>query len=197
MRKFYKALLFFMLVSVSMLSAAPYYDTGSQIFSISAGTNIPLSASSNNNDVWTTNFGPGENGTNFTFGGYGSLDYEVFMNPYFALGGELGYQFNFIGDGNIFSSVPILFKLSYVPIQGSIELPISLGVGLGYLSYDGNSKLTIMSTLTIGVRYFFNEEWGLGLNTGITFIPELYSDDSSKNGLITFVPINLAVSYRH
>lgn len=179
-----------------VLIAAPYYDNGSQIFTISAGTNLPLSASSYDSKDWVTKWGIGKKGTNFSVGGYGSLDYEVFINPYISLGGELGYQFNFIGDGNVFSEVPVLFKATYVPLQGTIEIPISLGVGFDYMSYDNNSKLALMAGVSVGIRYFFNDEWGLGINSGITLASELYSDNS-KNGIFTFVPINLAVSYRH
>ncbi len=197
MKKHILVFLLVLIVSASMLASTPYYDVGSQIFTISAGTNVPLTASAdNNNGSWKTLVGVGKNGTHSSMGGYGSLDYEVFVNPYISIGGELGYQFNFGQDKSIFSQVPMLFKLSYVPLQGSIEIPISLGAGLNYMSYKGESKINLMAQLTFGARYFFNEEWGLGLNTGLTVVPEFHSD-SVENGLITFVPINIAVSYRH
>lgn len=192
MKKTLTALLLVLTLFSSALFAAAYYENGSQVFTISAGTNIPLFAKSSDK----IEFGPGSNGTNFTVGGFGSIDYEVFLHPYIAIGGELGYQFNFIADGMVFSSVPILFKATYVPLQGTVELPISLGLGLDYLSYNGKSKICMMGELNVGVRYFFNQEWGMGLNTGLTFTPEFYSD-KTKNGMIGFVPINLTVNYRH
>ena len=192
MKKLIVSLLAVMLVASSALAAAPYYENGSQIFTISVGTNVPVYASNSTTDK----VGPGEGNTNFTVGGYGSIDYEVFLHPYISIGGELGYQFNFISDGNVFSFVPILFKVSYVPLQGDIEIPISLGVGLNFLSFGGASQICMTAQLTTGVRYFFTDEWGMGLNFGINYTPELYSDNS-KNGMISFVPINLTVSYRH
>ena len=128
-------------------------------------------------------------------GGYGSLDYEVFVSPYLSMGGELGYQFNFASDGKIFSCVPILYRLTYVPVQGDIEVPVSLGLGFNYMSYNSNSKFTLMAHLNVGARYYFSENWGLGIQTGITYSPEWYTD-VTKNGQISFVPINLTVSYR-
>lgn len=192
MKKLIISLLAVMMLASGLLVAAPYYENGSQIFTISAGTNVPIYAS----NATTGAVGPGEGNTNFTVGGYGSIDYEVFLHPYISIGGELGYQFNFISDGNVFSFVPILFKVSYVPLQGNIEIPISLGVGLNFLSFGGASQICMTTQLTTGFRYFFTDEWGMGLNFGINYTPELYSD-SSKNGMISFVPINLTVSYRH
>lgn len=198
MKKTLELFLLLLILCTATVMAVPYYENGSQIFTISAGTNIPLYAQSYDKSSLEKieGLGPGEKGTNFTVGGYGSIDYEVFLHPYIAIGGELGYQFNFVTSKKVFSQVPILFKVSFVPLQGDIEIPISLGVGMNYMSYDGKSQICLMGELNVGVRYFFTDEWGLGINSGITFTPELYSD-RSKNGMITFVPINLAVSYRH
>ena len=186
-----------MVLALTSLTAAPYYDTGSQIFSIIAGTTIPLSATyfDTEKEEVITKFGPGEGKTNLKMGGYGALDYEVFVNPYLSMGGELGYQFNYAMDGKIFSCVPILYRLTYVPVQGTVDIPLSLGLGFNYMSYSGNSKFTLMAHLNAGIRYHFNESWGLGIQTGMTWSPEWYSN-KTKNGHITFVPINLAVSYR-
>lgn len=181
----------------AFLAAVPYYDAGSQIFTINVGTNVPLSVTYFDvaKDESVTKFGPGEEKTNLTMGGYGSLDYEVFVSPYLSMGGELGYQFNFASDGKIFSCVPMLYRLTYMPVQGDIEVPVSLGLGFNYMSYNSNSKFTLMAHLNVGARYYFSETWGLGIQTGVSYTPEWYTD-VTKNGQISFVPINLTVSYR-
>ncbi len=181
----------------TLFAAATYYDSGSQVFTITAGTNVPLSVTyyDNTEEDFVTKFGPGDENTNLTMGGYGALDYELFVNPYLAMGGELGYQFNFAADGNILSCVPILYRLTYMPIQGTIETPISLGLGFNYMSYNGNSKFTLMGQLNVGARYYFTSSWGVGIQSGISWSPEWY-DEKEKNGHITFIPINLTVTYR-
>ncbi len=195
MKKITVLLLF--LAMLLPLSAEAYYDQGNQMFSISVGTNMPLSLSTYENDKFTTAWGPGEGNTNLTFGGYGSIDYEVFLNSYLALGGEIGYQFNFTPGSKILTNVPIQFKMTTIPVQtGRFDIPISLGVGFNYMSFNGYSKFTMSSTLNVGIKYFITEEWGIGINTGLYFVPELYSKNE-KNSIFTFIPMNAVVTYRH
>ncbi len=191
-------------LALSFISSTAYYDVGSQNFTISIGTNVPLLASSysstdSGDTTLVTGIGPGSGGnsTNFTMGGYGSIDYEVFLHPLFSVGGELGYQFNFVADGKIFTQVPFMFKATYMPLQGTFELPISLGLGMNYLSYNDNAHLALLATFNVGGRYFFNESWGLGLTSGITYSAELYLEEPKMNGQLTFVPINVTITYRH
>lgn len=185
------------LVFATGLFASPYYDTGSQIFSITAGPTVPLTFTSFKDDI--TQIGPGENGTHTTVGGYGSIAYQVFTNPYLALGGELGYQFNYALDSKIFTSVPMHFKMTVFPLQGKFELPIGLGLGMNYISYNGMSKLCMSAAMDLGFRFYFTEEWGMGIHSGISVIPEIYltSDKKDFSALATFVPITLSVAYRH
>ena len=185
-------------LTVLSVFAAPYYDTGSQIFTITAGPTVPLTMTTFAGEG-NTLVGPGEKGTHTTLGGYGSITYQVFTNPYVALGGELGYQFNFAMDDKIFTSVPMMFKTTFFPVQGRFELPIGLGIGMNYISFDGMSLMTFGVTADVGFRWYFNNEWGLGIHGGISVIPELYATDDKKdhNALATFVPITLSVAYRH
>ena len=184
---------------VFSITAEPYYDAGSQMFSISVGTNVPLSLSTFEEDGMKTGFGPGfgEGKANQTMGGFGSIDYEIFLNPYFSLGAEIGYQFNFTPSKRIATNVPIYLKMTVVPVQtGKLDIPISLGLGFDYLSFNSSSKFTLSSSLTIGLKYFITDEWGIGINSGITFTPELYSE-KTKNSIFTYIPLNAVVTYRH
>ena len=188
--------LMLLILAVSTLGAVPYYDTGSQIFTITAGVTTPLTYT-NQGQNWV---GPGydsERQTNHSIGGIGALSYQEFVNPYLAIGGELGYQFDFIADDNVCTNVPITAKLTYVPVQGDFEVPISLGIGADYISYDSYSKITFGLTFEIGMRYFFTESWGVGINAGLLVVPELYFDDTTKTGVMTYIPATLSVSYRH
>ncbi len=185
-------------LSVFALSAEPYYDRGSQIFTITLGTNVPTTATINDQGKTTTFLGPfsGPEKTNITMGGYGGLDYEFFVNPVLSLGGELGYQFNF-ASSKLLTFVPILFKMTYVPFSGRFDLPISFGFGINYMSYNNSSMITMFMKLEVGFRYFITENWGIGLVSGFTYVPEVYADKPQKNGQFTYVPINVAVYYRH
>ncbi len=181
----------------AFLFSESYYDTGSQVFQISAGVDLPLSNSYRNEDgSWNSSFLWGDENTHFNIGGYGSIDYEVFVSRLFSVGGEIGYQFNRCTDQQLFTIVPFLAKASWVPVQGKFELPLSLGLGFAYLSYNDKSMFSLSSSLCVGVRYFITEHWAIGIKGGISFTPELYFR-TEKNGLHSSVPALLFATYRN
>lgn len=193
-----KRILIPLMLFLSVLSgvgAASYYDTGSQIFTITAGVTTPMSFTSNGETMFWP--GNGDNQTHHTIGGIGALSYQIFVTPYLAIGGELGYQFDFSRSGDVSTNVPITAKLTYVPLQGDFEIPLSLGLGIDYISYDSYSKITLGLTAEVGFRYFFTDSWGVGINAGLLVVPELYFDDTSKIGVMTYIPTTLSVTYRH
>ena len=195
-----------MLLALSVLlgaSANPYYDAGSQMFTINVGPTVPFfTYNGANNKAY---FWPGINpappadpvNTNTLVGGIGSISYQVFLSPYWALGGELGYQFDFSRSGDVSTNVPITAKLTYVPVQGDFDIPISLGLGMDYISYDSYSKISFGLTFEVGFRYYFTESWGDGINTGLLVVPEVYFDRAEKNSVMTYIPATISVTYRH
>ena len=204
-----KKLFLIVLLAVSLISgaaAAPYYDAGSQMFTINAGPTVPFFAY-NGKDNYTV-FWPGldneetekiENMNEYV-GGIGSIAYQVFLNPWWAIGGELGYQFNYVAGTDIYASVPINVKVSYYPVQtGRFDLPISLGIGLNYISFKDSSKLSFSAKIEFGGIYYFNDEWGLGLLAGLNFVPDVYltKDRGIYSGIDAFIPITVSVAYRH
>ncbi len=202
MKKKLRFLAALLLLPGLLFAAEPYYDSGSQIFNITAGVTVPFFYNDPNNEddiYWT--FGPGSSDdghTNSTVGGVGAISYQVFVNPYLAIGGELGFQFDFQAKSKtVATNVPIFAKLTTVPVQGRFEVPISLGAGLVYSSYRGSSKLTFGCSVEAGVRYFITDEWGLGINVGFLFIPELYTSNTAKISTLSYIPATLTVSYRH
>lgn len=184
---------------IGLTFGADYYETGSQIFMISAGLDFPLSNSyiDTTTGKLETLVGIGEKGTHINLGGFGSIDYEVFTNSKLSIGGEIGYQFNYCTDEVLFTQVPMCFKLSYVPVQGNFEIPLSLGAGFSYMTYNEKSILSPMLMATIGFRFFPTENWGFGLKSGIKATFELYAANMDRFGIGTFVPVHLYASYRH
>ena len=198
------------LLAVMVITGAfssPYYDAGSQIFTINVGASVPF-FTYNGKDKEAV-FWPGTDdestpeieNMNQLVGGIGSIAYQVFLNPYWAIGGELGYQFNYVAGTDVAASVPINMKVSYFPVQtGKFDLPISLGIGLDYISISDYSSINLGITFEIGMRYFFTNEWGAGITAGFHFVPELYGftgDAAKKNSMYATVPLMISVTYRH
>ena len=184
---------------IGTVFGADYYETGSQIFMISAGVDIPFTNTYKDTATgeFKTLIGMGEDGTHINIGGLGSLDYEVFTSSKTSIGGEIGYQFNYCTDEVLFTQVPMCFKFSYVPVQGMFEIPISLGIGLSYMSYNEKSIMSPMAMATIGFRFFPTENWGFGIKTGIKGTFELYLSNSDRMGVGTFIPVHFFATYRH
>ena len=64
------------------------------------------------------------------------------------------------------------------------------------MSYRDGGKFTFMATFEIGLRYYITESWGVGLHTGIQFVPEFYVKNIDS-GMFTYMPITLSAAYRH
>lgn len=192
-------LLLLAVVLCSSLYSATYYDNGSQRFTITAGPILPFTQTNFSSGETNTIWNGGVPGVNPPVGGFGSLTYQMFLNPYVAIGGEIGYAFNFLRGDALFTHVPMQFKLTYIPLQGRFEIPLSLGVGIDYMSVsDASAHLALFTSFETGIDWYFTDNWGVGLKTGIWVIPELSFESSKKNQneLLTVVPITLSVTYR-
>ena len=208
MKKFKIALMLLLLIPGMLSAAEPYYDSGSQMFSIKAGVTTPFfyynPANDKNNEeaekppvlsMWP---GMGKNQTQRTIGGVASIAYQVFLNPYLALGGELGFQFDFSKSDSVETNVPIFMKLTYMPVQtGKIDVPISIGAGFLYAGYEEYSKITFGCEFEIGVRFFITESWGVGVNVGMYLFPEIYTSNTDWFSMLSYIPATVSVTYRH
>jgi hypothetical protein len=177
------------------LAASPYYDSGSQRFTITAGTTFPLSITDFHTN--TTQVGPGSDNTHMMTGGYGSILYQVFVNEYSALGGEIGYMFNYDNEALV-TDVPIQAKATIFPIQGTVDIPLSLGLGFSFLSRGNSTVFTPFVSAELGLDFYITEHWGVGVKSGIWLVPELYfmTGRNQLNALATYIPLTVAVTYR-
>lgn len=185
-------------LATSQTFGATWYDNGSQRFTITAGPTMPISLTLLSNGDTYTGWDEGDTGLT-PVGGFGSLTYQMFLNPYVAIGGEIGYAFNYRINDSLLTNVPMQFKLTVVPLQGTVEIPLSLGLGFSYMSVsDGGAYIPFFLSFETGLDWYFTDNWGVGIKSGIWVIPELYfeSNRSHQNTLLTVVPITLSVTYR-
>ncbi len=170
----------------------PTYDIGSQMFTFRAGPIIPSFIYMPNQDPNLLTYSD----TGLKVGGYGAIRYQGFLSPYVALGGELGYIFNY-ARSDLYTSVPFLAKLTYIPLQGKFELPLSFGVGFAYNSFRDSSYLSLIGEAEIGLSYFFSDSWGVSISGGLSVVPEIYfGSNADQTAIAGFLPITLSISYR-
>lgn len=195
MKKILLLCLIALLLPLSLFSAS-FYDTGSQQFSFRIGTNVPTFLYFFDSQEFKV--GLGEGNTGMKMGGYGSISYQVFNSPKTSIGGEIGYNFNFSAENEFFSAVPFFAKYSYFPVQGTFDLPISVGLGGAYIKYKTGSLMALYTNLEISAIWYPGKNWGFGISTGMWLIPELnYREElQSDNALGGFIPITLSVTYR-
>ncbi len=191
-------LILLILVLSPVFCANKYYETGDQVFSFRAGVDFPafltfISDSSRNqyfSDIHMQKVG-----------GIASISYQGYLTGNLALGGELGYQFINSLTPELFTSVPITAKLTYVPVQtGLFDLALSANLGMTFIKYDENKYLAPYASLTIQPSFYVTESWGIGIEAGITTTAELYTKNSGKSDSSAFfgmIPLALVVSYRH
>lgn len=197
----------FVLFSTQALFAEDtYYEKGDTKFSFTTGVTVPLylhfwESTSDHEDQW--NF---FSDTNIYTGGYGAISFEKFYSSKISIGGEFGYSFNYDEGSDLYYNIPLMAKVLYYPIQ-SVKYDGYLFGDLGitynhYTDENSDSSQGLLSpyiSMGVGGTYYFNENWGLGMETGVTFIPQIsiYDDTADDNGTFATIPIMLKVSYRN
>ncbi|MEA4864710.1 MAG: hypothetical protein VB088_04825 [Sphaerochaeta sp.] len=185
-----------MCIIATMAFAVPYYDKGNQMFSFTLGTTFPTFTYFFEDKDFRVGFG--ENNTGAKVGGYGAISYQVFNSPTSAIGGEIGYDFNFSASNMLFTAVPFYAKYSFFPVQGQWDLPISFGLGGAYIKYNDASLMTLFGNVQVGLTWYPGDNWGFGLTTGLWLIPEFnYKEELQQyNGVAGFIPLTLSITYR-
>ncbi|MBO4717216.1 MAG: hypothetical protein J5599_04900 [Spirochaetales bacterium] len=139
--------------------------------------------------------------THLKLGGFASLSYQAYLSEYTALGGELAYVFNYSNSGLLLTTVPITAKFTYVPVQtGKFDIALSLNLGGAFIRYNEGKYFAPFASLTLTPSFFFTENWGLGVETGLMVTSEFYGKNSNKNLASAFcglMPVTLTLSYRH
>jgi len=196
MKKTLPIILALLLLAPTLFAAVPHYDKGNQLFSFKFGTTFPTFTYFLDSKELVTGLGEGKTG--MLVGGYGGISYQVFNTPYTAIGGEIGYNFNFAVDKELFTAVPFYAKYSYLPLQGKWDIPISAGLGFSYIKYKDAQLMTLYANIEAGFTWYPGEHWGIGLNTGLWLIPEFNYNDALKkdNALAGFIPLTFSVTYR-
>lgn len=160
------------------------YSKGDQTFVISLGTIFP-----------TVFYGEsGSIDSNLETGGTGSLNYNYFINPNVALGGELGGMFAGTLGKNMLYIVPFGFRATYQFLAGRFEFPISLTLGGASQSYLTDDYFGLFLKPAAAAYWRFNPDWSFGLNAAWWWVPQ-WVEEGGKDVHGNFVELTLAARY--
>lgn len=134
---------------------------GDQFINISLRLNVPLKPAP----------------TQLYVGGAGTIGYTRFINSVFALGGDISFAYSTTVGKNVFTYVPILFKVMYQPTVHQFEFPLTLGLGFAFENYNTDTYFGFVAKLEVGAFYRFSPSWSFGLSTGITLMPQVAKQD--------------------
>lgn len=134
---------------------------GDQFINISPRLNVPLKPAP----------------TQLYVGGAGTIGYTRFINSVFALGGDISFAYSTTVGKNVFTYVPILFKVMYQPTIHQFEFPLTLGLGFAFENYNTDTYFGFVAKPEVGAFYRFSPSWSFGLSTGITLMPQVAKQD--------------------
>lgn len=162
-----------------------YYDTykqngaGDQFITVRIGPNFPL------------NFGE-----NMLLGGQIVIGYHRFLTDWMALGGELAFGYNPTIGGNMYTYIPMMLGVTFLPSAGKFEFPLTFNVGMAmenYLSYCYFPGLVLRPGA--GVYYRFKESWSVGAECFFTWLPQWYVNEPSKDDYLNMLTASIGVKY--
>lgn len=185
--------LLLVLILVFFTSAIPlfantYYEKGNTFFSIKVGVGFPTSVSFPKDSAAKPAV------DNIKLGGFGSLAYQACIDSNIAVGGEIGYCFNKIIDNSIFTQVPISAKVTYIPLQtGKFDLYVTANLGLEFIKDKGIGNTAAFASIALNPTFYFNDNWGVGLNAAYSIG---YEFKDTQSALFGQLPLSLSVSYR-
>ena len=94
-----------------------------------------------------------------------------------------------------------MVKFTWFPVQtGRFDLGVGLNLGGAFIRYNEGKYFAPAASVTLNPTYYINENWGIGVETGLLMTLESYSSKNSKNmasALAGLMPVALTLSYRH
>ncbi|MGD6729541.1 MAG: hypothetical protein ACPKMZ_00545 [Pleomorphochaeta sp.] len=199
-----KLIILFAVISLftinSVFATDTFYQKGDQKVTFNVGPSIPafIYFFTTTDSTHTENFYPGLEVLDV--GGYGSINFDFFISEKESLGIEVGYDFNYDKGDEIYSNVPIAALYTYTPIQNGVwDFSLSAGLGISFNSRDDQTLLSLFSSFKANGSYFFNENWGIGLSSGLYLAPNInyLSDLTDDNGIIAYAPVTLSLTFRN
>jgi hypothetical protein len=145
----------------------PAYGLGDQMFTLNGGIMVPL---------FFQNPGKGVEETNLSIGGVGSLGWSAYLGNHLSLGVELAGMFSVSPLKRVLGMIPITAKISYFFRSYPFEIPIFLGLGVNFITFDEYLYIGPIAKPGVAFYWNFHPEWSLGLQASYWWVPEFYTE---------------------
>jgi hypothetical protein len=142
---------------------------GDQAVAFSLGAYIPLF-------FYRTADGVVEN-TNLFVGAKGALEYFSYLSNNFTIGIEIVGGFAFSPNFNIYWSLPITAKASFVIPIGVFELFFSLAAGVDFERFLEGSRMDFVLRPQISFHFPIDPSITLGVSVAYWFVPQIANAD--------------------
>lgn len=159
---------------------------GDQLITVHLGAVVPLF--NTGGDIGFTKK------TNMNVGGLGTIGFSQFINNRIALGGEVSFAFNTTLGDNLYFYIPMMFTTSYETVFDRIRVPVSLGVGFAFQTYNSINYFGPLIRPKVGAYYQYSPSWSFGLAAEWSTIFQFYKE--SKNNRINNMA-NILVGMRY
>jgi len=119
--------------------------------------------------------------TNMVFGAKGSLQYNTYLAHTWLLSFELAGALGFTPNFNIYWSLPLTAKISYIWYLYPLELYFTLGLGANFQSFLGYSRIDFISRPEMGIYFLLDAKLKLGLSFSYWFNPQFATAEQEAN----------------
>jgi len=165
---------------------------GDQAFSFSLGGFLPLF-------FYRVDDGVVE-GTNLFIGARGALQYLTYLSSVWVFSVELNGALAFTPNFNIYWTLPILAKISYVVDLGQFELFLTMGLGVNFQSFIGYSRMDFMGRPEVTFYIPIDPTLDFGISAAYWFVPQFASkeQEETKSGqtrLGNFLDVSISLIY--
>lgn len=138
--------------------------------------------------------------TNMVFGAKGSLQYNTYLAHTWLLSFELAGALGFTPNFNIYWSLPLTAKISYIWYLAPLELYFTLGLGANFQSFLGFSRVDFITRPEMGIYFLLDTKLKLGLSFSYWFNPQFASaeQEATKPGqsrIGNFMDVSISLIY--
>ena len=124
-----------------------------------------------------------------------SLGYYRFLTSNLAVGGDAIIAYNISIGNKPLICVPINFGVTYQPVLGKFEFPLSAGIGVSTTTCQGMTYFPgFTAKVSAGAYYRITESWSFGIKADAFWLPEWFKD-TSKNDNGFFATAGLGARY--